>query len=80
MGQEAPEGTGDTAEPGREAPGTGQGVTADPQDPEASYNQDAPEGADNANLPEPPQDKQQITGGDQLDSDGVSNGDLKFIQ
>ena len=80
LGQEAPEGTGDTAEPGREAPGTGQGVTADPQDPEASYNQDAPEGADNANLPEPPQDKQQITGGDQLDSDGVSNGDLKFIQ
>lgn len=81
-GQGTPEGTGETggANPGTPEGGTGQGAAMDPQNPEAPYNQDDPEGADNANLPEPPQDKQKITGGDQLDSDGVSNGDLKFIQ
>lgn len=82
-GQGTAEGTGDTAEPDQgtaNGAGSGGGTATDPQDPEAPYNQDAPEGADNTNLPEPPQDKQKITGGNQLDSDGVSNGDLKFIQ
>ncbi len=78
-GQEPAEGAGTGQEPA-EGVEAGQGRTNDLQNPDAPYNQDDPEGADNTNLPEPPQDKQKITGGDQLDSDGVSNGDLKFIR
>ena len=84
-GEETGTGQGTTDEPGTGQGAAGeptisQGMTADPQDPEAPYNQDDPEGADNINLPEPPKEQQKVTGGNQLDSDGVSNDDLKFIQ
>ncbi len=69
-------GTTTTADPAQTTvPATGQTGTDILNDPDAA----PPQEADNTDLAVPPQDTEKITGGEQLDDDGIANDDADMI-
>ena len=69
-------GTTTTADPAQTTvPATGQTGTDILNDPDAA----PPQEADNTDLAVPPQDTEKITGGEQLDDDGIANDDTDMI-
>lgn len=72
------EGTEGTAEPAGGEPNEDE----EPDEEQAGLDlidDEAPEGTDDTDVPEPPKDTEKITGGNSLESEGVTNAELNLI-